>query len=36
MKPMLESNSGPWIMFGAACSVATGYWIMMRIADVDI
>jgi tight adherence protein B len=36
MKPMLESNSGPWIMFGAGLSVAFGYWIMMRIADVDI
>lgn len=36
MRPMLETKSGPWIMFGAACSVAMGYWIMMRIADIDI
>jgi tight adherence protein B len=36
MRPMLQTSYGPWVLFGATCSVAMGYWIMMRIADVDI
>lgn len=36
MKPMLETNAGPWIFAGAAVTVGFGYWIMMRIADIDI
>jgi tight adherence protein B len=36
MRPMLQTTSGPWIMAGAAVTVGFGYWIMMRIADIDI
>jgi tight adherence protein B len=36
MKPMLETDAGPWIFAGAAVTVGFGYWIMMRIADIDI
>lgn len=36
MKPMLETETGPWIFAGAGVTVAFGYWIMMRIADIDI
>jgi tight adherence protein B len=36
MRPMLQTNSGPWIMFAAALTVGFGYWVMMRIADIDI
>lgn len=35
MRPMLETDLGPWVFFGATCSVAMGYWIMMQIADVE-
>jgi tight adherence protein B len=36
MRPMLETDMGPWVFFGATCSVGMGYWIMMKIADIDI
>jgi tight adherence protein B len=36
MRPMLETELGPWVFFAATCSVAMGYWIMMQIADIDI
>lgn len=36
LRPMLETDSGPWVLFGATCSVLFGYWMMMRIADIDI
>lgn len=36
LKPMLEMPSAPWIFTGAALSVAAGYWMMMRIADIDV
>lgn len=36
LKPMLEMDSAPWIFTGAALSVAVGYWMMMRIADIDV
>lgn len=36
MRPMLETNSGPWIFAGAALTVCFGYWLMMQIADIDI
>ena len=36
MQPMLETDLGPWVFFGATLSVMFGYWIMMRIADIEI
>ena len=36
MKPMLETSVGPWVFFAATLSVMFGYWIMMRIADVEV
>ncbi len=36
MKPMLETEVGPFIFLGAALTVGFGYWVMMRIADIDI
>ena len=36
MKPMVESEMGPMFLWGAVVSVATGYWWMMKIADIDI
>jgi tight adherence protein B len=36
IRPMLESNVGPWFLWGAVVSVVIGYWWMMRIADIDI
>jgi tight adherence protein B len=36
MRPMLQASFGPWVFFGAAMSVAFGYWIMMNIADIEI
>src|SRR5688572_658756 len=36
MRPMLETNAGPWVFFAATLSVMFGYWIMMRIADVEV
>ena len=36
MRPLLQTSWGPWLMFAAASSVAFGYWVMMRIATIDI
>ena len=36
MRPMLATDIGPWIFFAATLSVAMGYWVMMRIADIEI
>jgi tight adherence protein B len=36
IKPMLEAQIGPWLLWAAAVSVALGYWWMMKIADIDI
>jgi tight adherence protein B len=36
MRPMMQTWYGPWVMFGAACSVFMGYSMMMKIADVDV
>jgi tight adherence protein B len=36
MQPMLETTAGPWVFLGAGVSVMFGYWIMMRIADIEI
>lgn len=36
MKPMMETDIGPWVFMGATLSVAFGYWIMMQIADIEI
>ena len=36
MRPMLETTTGPWVFFAATVSVAMGYWIMMRIADIEV
>jgi len=36
MKPMMETNAGPWVFFAATLSVMFGYWIMMRIADIEV
>ncbi len=36
IKPMVEAQMGRWALWGAVVSVITGYWWMMRIADIDI
>lgn len=36
LKPMLEMPSAIWLLSGAMLSVAVGYWMMMRIADIDV
>ena len=36
MRPMMETDIGPWVFFGATMSVMFGYWIMMRIADIEV
>jgi tight adherence protein B len=36
MRPMLQTESGPYLLAGASLSVAAGYWMMMKIADIDI
>lgn len=36
MRPMLETDYGPWVFFAATLSVGMGYWIMMQIADIEI
>lgn len=36
MQPMLETDLGPWVFLGATLSVGFGYWIMMRIADIEV
>ncbi len=36
MRPLLKTSYGPWLLFGASVSVAVGYWMMMKIADIDI
>jgi tight adherence protein B len=36
MRPMLQTTAGPWVFFAATMSVAMGYWIMMRIADIEV
>ena len=36
MKPMMETSAGPWVFFAATLSVMFGYWIMMRIADIEV
>lgn len=36
MRPMLETSFGPWVFLGATLAVMMGYWIMMRIADIEI
>jgi len=36
MRPMLATRAGPWVLVGAMTSVSIGYWMMMRLADIDI
>ncbi len=36
LKPLLQTSFGPWLLLGATLSVAFGYWVMMKIADIDI
>jgi tight adherence protein B len=36
MRPMLATSYGPWVFVAAMGMVATGYWIMMQIADIEI
>jgi tight adherence protein B len=36
MRPMLETNLGPWVFFAATVSVFIGYWTMMKIADIEV
>lgn len=36
MRPMLATSYGPWVFLFAAMSVSMGYWIMMKIADIEI
>jgi tight adherence protein B len=36
MRPMLQSRGGVMAFFVAGAMVLTGYWAMMRIADIDI
>jgi tight adherence protein B len=36
MRPLLQTGWGPWLLFAAMCSVMLGYWVMMRIATIDI
>ena len=36
MRPMLETDLGPWVFAGATAMVGVGYWIMMQIADIEI
>ena len=35
MRPMLQTSMGPWVFLGAGMMVAFGYWVMMRIADIE-
>ncbi|MEQ1691763.1 MAG: type II secretion system F family protein [Gemmatimonas sp.] len=35
-KPMTSSVVGPWILAGAVVSVVLGYFVMMRIADIEL
>jgi tight adherence protein B len=35
MRPMMQTSIGPWVFAGAALMVAFGYWVMMRIADIE-
>lgn len=35
-RPMTSSVVGPWILAGAMVSVIIGYFVMMRIADVEL
>jgi len=36
MRPMLNTTVGPWVFFAATLSVMMGYWMMMKIADIEI
>jgi tight adherence protein B len=36
IQPMLDSTVGTWVLVGCVGSVAIGYWVMKRIADVDV
>jgi tight adherence protein B len=36
MRPLLETENGPRLLLMATTSVAIGYWMMMKIADIDI
>jgi len=36
MKPMMETRAGPWVFLAATMSVMLGYWVMMRIADIEV
>ena len=36
LTPMLETIAGPWVLLAALGSVILGYWVMMRIADVNV
>ncbi len=36
MKPMMETRMGPWVFLAATMSVMIGYWVMMRIADIEV
>jgi tight adherence protein B len=36
MAPMLEATTGKAMFVFAAISVMIGYWMMMKIADIDI
>ena len=35
-EPMLTSETGPWLLGGAMVSVFLGYFVMMRIANVEL
>jgi len=35
-EPMLTSETGPWLLGGAMVSVFMGYFVMMRIANVEL
>lgn len=36
LKPLLEASIGPWLLAGAVTSVFLGYFVMNRIADVNV
>ncbi len=36
MRPMMQTDYGPWVFFAATLSVMMGYWVMMKIADIEI
>lgn len=36
MTPLIEASVGPYVILGALSSVLVGYFILMRIADVNV